>query len=290
MKGERFMKRTKLFISLLFLLTSGLVSCSQNKIVTSSQSSSSSFSSEKFNSTSSSFIPKEKINAVIENMKSNFSFEFEDASSYFRFYIQQNIIHFFSSLEDEKGSYIELTNETAYLYVYKKDNNWYKSDILLLDYTSIVKEKISKAKWEDIKVSNEEWPKMKSSSQCEYGQLPVLEYNGKTYSQSHAIELYLGKKFNLYGSSIDDEYQINSLLDSFDDLFIVFHAYAAPTNEEDKKNKEQIKQEFLMKLGFFTEVYDKHYEKNGYKKYYLGDTFTIADLFLCCLLLRQLIF
>ena len=59
------MKRTKLFISLLFLLTSGLVSCSQNKIVTSSQSSSSSFSSEKFNSTSSSFIPKEKINAVI---------------------------------------------------------------------------------------------------------------------------------------------------------------------------------------------------------------------------------
>ena len=76
----------------------------------------------------------------------------------------------------------------------------------------------SKAKWEDIKVSNEEWPKMKSSSQCEYGQLPVLEYNGKTYSQSHAIELYLGKKFNLYGSSIDDEYQINSLLDSFDDL------------------------------------------------------------------------
>ena len=60
-----------------------------------------------------------------------------------------NIIHFFSSLEDEKGSYIELTNETAYLYVYKEDNNWYKSDILLLDYTAIVKEKISKAKWED---------------------------------------------------------------------------------------------------------------------------------------------
>ena len=143
------MKRTKLFISLLFLLTSGFVSCSQNKIVTSSHSSSSSFSSEKFNSTSSSFIPKEKINAVIENMKSNFSFEFEDASSNFRFYIQQNIIHFFSSLEDEKGSYIELTNETAYLYVYKEDNNWYKSDILLLDYTSIVKEKISNAKWED---------------------------------------------------------------------------------------------------------------------------------------------
>ena len=143
------MKRTKLFISLLFLLTSGFVSCSQNKIVTSSHSSSSSFSSEKISSTSSSFIPKEKINAFIENMKSNFSFEFEDASSNFRFYIQQNIIHFFSSIKKKKGSYIELTNETAYLYVYKEENNWYKSDILLLDYTSIVKEKISNAKWED---------------------------------------------------------------------------------------------------------------------------------------------
>ena len=123
----------------------------------------------------------------------------------------------------------------------------------------------SKAKWEDIKVSNEEWPKMKSSSQCEYGQLPVLEYNGKTYSQSHAIELYLGKKFNLYGSSIDDEYQINSLLDSFDDLFIVFHAYAAPTNEEDKKNKEEatklkeklenLKLEFKVKTGANDKVF-----------------------------------
>ena len=142
----------------------------------------------------------------------------------------------------------------------------------------------SKVKWEDIKVSNEEWDKMKNSSQCEYGQLPILEYNGKTYSQSHSIELFLGKKFNLYGTSIDDEYQINSLLDSFDDLFIVFHAYAAPTNDEDKKNKERIKQEFIMKLEFFANVYDKHYEKNGYKKYYIGDTFSIADIFVCCVL------
>lgn len=141
----------------------------------------------------------------------------------------------------------------------------------------------SKANWEDVEVSPDEWKTMKKSGKCDYEQLPILEYKGKNYSQSHAIEFYLGKTFGLYGKNLEDEYQINSLLDSFDDLFLVFHTLLVPT-EEEKKNKEKIHQDFLIKLEFFVEVYDKHYEKNGYQKYYLGDFFSVADIYVCCVL------
>ena len=58
---------------------------------------------------------------------------------------------------------------------------------------------------------------------CEYGQLPILEYKGKYYSQSMAIALFLGKKYNLLGENEEQEYEINNLLCSFEDIFPLIH-------------------------------------------------------------------
>ena len=66
---------------------------------------------------------------------------------------------------------------------------------------------------------------------CEYGQLPILEYKGKYYSQSMAIILFLGKKYNLMGDNEDEEYEINNLLCSFEDIFPLIH----DQNQEKKK-------------------------------------------------------
>ena len=49
----------------------------------------------------------------------------------------------------------------------------------------------AKADWTNDLVKKEDWPKLKKSGLCEYEQLPVLEVDGKKYSQSHAINLYL---------------------------------------------------------------------------------------------------
>ena len=49
----------------------------------------------------------------------------------------------------------------------------------------------------------EHWPNVKQSGYCEFQQLPILEYNGKKYSQSLAIDLLLAKKFKLYGKDIE---------------------------------------------------------------------------------------
>ena len=79
----------------------------------------------------------------------------------------------------------------------------------------------AKANWEDHQITNSEWGEKRDFYQkiCEYGQVPVLEYKGKFYAQSLAIELFLGKKFKLLGDNDDEEYEIVNLLCSFEDYF-----------------------------------------------------------------------
>ena len=55
----------------------------------------------------------------------------------------------------------------------------------------------AKAKWTNVKVKQENWPKLKKSGLCEFEQMPILEIDGnKTLAQSLAISLYLLKTFN----------------------------------------------------------------------------------------------
>ena len=80
----------------------------------------------------------------------------------------------------------------------------------------------SKINFSDVKITKEDWIKLKQTGKFESEDLPVMEHKGKLYSQMHAIEQYLGYIFNIHGKNMEDEYQINSLLDSFDDLFTIF--------------------------------------------------------------------
>ena len=83
----------------------------------------------------------------------------------------------------------------------------------------------AKVNWEDRYINFDEWKeKYKPNKEfCEYGQLPILEYKGKFYAQSMAIELFLAKKFNFLGDNEDEEYEINNLLCSFEDVFPLIH-------------------------------------------------------------------
>jgi glutathione S-transferase len=73
------------------------------------------------------------------------------------------------------------------------------------------------ADWTNDVIKKEDWPKIKKSGLFEFEQVPILEVDGKRYSQSHAIELYLAEKFNLMGKDIEENYQIRSLLFATDD-------------------------------------------------------------------------
>ena len=49
----------------------------------------------------------------------------------------------------------------------------------------------AKANWENNLVDfTTAWPDLKASDYAEFKQLPILEHNGKTFSQSAAITIY----------------------------------------------------------------------------------------------------
>ena len=108
--------------------------------------------------------------------------------------------------------------------------------------------------------------------------MPILEIDGnKTLAQSLAISLYLLKTFNLYGKDVDEQYQIDSLLCSFDeDLFtplaeFIFCSY--------KKEREKLKKAFVEKYKFYLTKYEARYVALGKGKYFLGDHFSGADIY-----------
>ena len=117
---------------------------------------------------------------------------------------------------------------------------------------------------------------------CEYGQLPILEYKGKYYSQSMAIILFLAKKYNLMGDNEDEEFEINNLLCSFEDIFPLIH-----DQNQDKKDAKYEKVRKYFKI--YEDKYLSHVKENSGKKYYFAnDKFTLADIYFGALIYSML--
>ena len=140
----------------------------------------------------------------------------------------------------------------------------------------------SKVNFSDVKITKDDWIKLKKTGKFESEDLPVMEHKGKLYSQMHAIEQYLGYIFNIHGKNMEDEYHINSLLDSFDDLFTIFKHFTWPESEEDKEHIKDYEKAFKSKFAFFISVLEKKYKEKG--KYFLGDYFSLADIFIATVL------
>ena len=134
-----------------------------------------------------------------------------------------------------------------------------------------------KADWTNNFIKKEDWPKIKTSGLCEYEQVPVLEVGDKKYCESYAIYLYLAEKFDLMGKNPEENYQIVNLLMTIEDFGKVardlFFATEEAKKVEAKKNAEE-------KLKFFFEKFEKRYVELGKGKYFLGEKFTLADIFL----------
>ena len=135
----------------------------------------------------------------------------------------------------------------------------------------------SKADWVNNLISQENWPKIKKSGLCEFEQIPVLEINDKKYCESNAINLYLAETFNLMGKDCEENYQIVNLLMTFDDFLEIFKHYIMCSDESKKNELENKTKE---KLKFFYEKFEKRYASLGKNKYFLGNKFTLADIYI----------
>ncbi|CAH0694774.1 unnamed protein product [Spodoptera exigua] len=87
--------------------------------------------------------------------------------------------------------------------------------------------------FEDHRVAGKDWAEYKKTTL--FGQLPMIEFDGKRYAQATSICRYLGKKYGLAGDTPEEALEI----DQFVDLLNDFRMKAANVvYEKDEKIKE----------------------------------------------------
>ena len=142
------------------------------------------------------------------------------------------------------------------------------------------------ANWEDNRITFQDWPTLKSTGKFEFGQLPALEYNGKFYCQSLAIEVFLSNKFGLFGYNSDEQYEITSLVCSREDVYQHIVKVFFPMTDEAKNNLPVAKNNLLtVILPNFLKIFEKRVNSRQ-GRFIVGNKFSLGDIFLAVFVLN----
>jgi glutathione S-transferase len=124
----------------------------------------------------------------------------------------------------------------------------------------------------DHRVSDEEWINLKANNFTEFGQLPALDIDGERLVQSHSIVRYVGQKYGFYPSDIKESYQVESICDLKEDIYLGLVPNIYNINPEGVE--KFITESAPRVLGYL----NKRLEKNhGGEGFFVGDRITIAD-------------
>uniref|UniRef100_A0A8R1DKL7 glutathione transferase n=1 Tax=Caenorhabditis japonica TaxID=281687 RepID=A0A8R1DKL7_CAEJA len=130
--------------------------------------------------------------------------------------------------------------------------------------------------FEDNRIQGEDWPALKPTTP--FGQLPILEVDGKVLAQSHTIARYLARQFQLNGKTAWEEAQVNSIADQFKDYlneirsyFVVKMGYGQ--GDVDALFKDVFLPAFKKNYTFFS-----NFLKASGSGYLVGDSLTFVDL------------
>ncbi|CAI2332644.1 unnamed protein product [Caenorhabditis sp. 36 PRJEB53466] len=134
-------------------------------------------------------------------------------------------------------------------------------------------------KYEDKRVTREQWPALKASNPPPFGQLPLLEVDGKPLAQSHAIARFLAREFKLNGKTAWEEAQVNSLADQVKDYFNEIRPFLAvkmgfvTEGDVDALYKDVFLPALKKNSQFFT-----NFLKANNSGFLVGDSLTWVDL------------
>ncbi|XP_072944941.1 uncharacterized protein [Epargyreus clarus] len=112
--------------------------------------------------------------------------------------------------------------------------------------------------FEDNRVTPDKWPEFKPKTP--FGQMPVLEIDGKQYTQSVALSRYLGKKNGLAGDDLLQDLEIDQNVDFVGDLRAKGALVHYETDEQvkEKKFEESSKNVFPVLLEKLDELIKKN--------------------------------
>ncbi|RZF48399.1 hypothetical protein LSTR_LSTR007566 [Laodelphax striatellus] len=113
--------------------------------------------------------------------------------------------------------------------------------------------------FEDNRIERENWPTIKSTTP--FGQVPVLEVDGKQASQSTAIARYLGKKAGIAGSNEWEDLMIDSMIDTFNDFRMNLVKWF---RESDEATKKKLEETLVNETApFYFNKFNDHIKNNG---------------------------
>jgi glutathione S-transferase len=131
-------------------------------------------------------------------------------------------------------------------------------------------------KYEDARISNEQWAALKS--QTPLGHIPLLEFDGVQLPQSVPIARFLAKQFHLAGKDNFEQAKVDAVADTIGELFT---AVAAARFESDAAKKQELLKKLqadeLPKHLQNLEKLAKLYGNGG--PFFVGNNLTWADLF-----------
>ncbi|XP_067684553.1 probable glutathione S-transferase 6 [Haliotis asinina] len=127
--------------------------------------------------------------------------------------------------------------------------------------------------YEDSRISMEEWPALKPK--MPFGQVPVLEVDGRMLSESVAITNYLARKFGLYGSTEFETFEVDQVVGITQDMWKVIVDWIHENDETrkaalQKENEEKHFPKYLAAL-------EKILKTNG-NAFFVGSQLSYADL------------
>ncbi|KAH3893818.1 probable glutathione S-transferase 7 isoform X1 [Dreissena polymorpha] len=127
--------------------------------------------------------------------------------------------------------------------------------------------------FEDNRIPQDGWSNVKPT--LVYGQVPVLEVDGKQLAQSNAIARFLAREFDLAGANSWEQALCDQTLELINDLIQEVVKYFFEKDEDKKKEMGKNLAEVVYPkfLGYF----EKQLENNG-GKYLVGSGLTVADL------------
>jgi len=127
--------------------------------------------------------------------------------------------------------------------------------------------------YEDCRITHEEWATFKSKTP--FGQMPVLEVDGKMLGQSPAIFTYLAKQFGLNGKDDWEAAKIQMLQAGIEDLITKCFPWFL---EHDADKKKELCDKMVPEhVTPWLERYEKFLTDNG-TGYFVGNDLTAADL------------
>jgi glutathione S-transferase len=132
---------------------------------------------------------------------------------------------------------------------------------------------IAGIEFEDNRISFQEFGELKNTV-LPLGCVPVVEIDGEVYTQSNAINRYIGKQAGLYPNDFWQAYLCDEAMDIIEDAYNGFGKTMGLEGEELKAARENLVN------GKFKQVFgllQKRLEAAG-GKYFADNKFTVADL------------